>query len=286
MKTKWGSESRFLFRVRRPGRPGLHHGDWLEYDFRLCDKYPARVGDGLVRHAAHGRQRQRSPAIDKTVVDNARQKAKSMSKAFHAAAEQVLPAVVTITTRPTVVKVSKGLKSAPEEGDDSAEDIPFGFNGSPFGDMLKDPQLRKFFEFHGSPNIPHGVSGSGSGVIVDPSGIILTNNHVVAGGGEITVRLSDGREFKAARDQDRSQDRPGHRPHQRRRLAPRGAAGTQQRSGSRRLGPGPRAALRIGRHRDGGHRQRQGPRPGHYRSRGLHPDRRGHQSRQQRRAAW
>ena len=38
---------------------------------------------------------------------------------------------------------------------------------------------------------------AGSGVIVDPSGVILTNNHVVAGGGEIMVRLSDGREFKA-----------------------------------------------------------------------------------------
>ena len=34
-------------------------------------------------------------------------------------------------------------------------------------------------------------------MIVDPSGIILTNNHVVAGGGQVTVRLHDGREFKA-----------------------------------------------------------------------------------------
>ena len=121
-----------------------------------------------------------------------------MSQAFHAAAEQVLPAVVTITTRPNVVKISKGSNSAPEEGDDNTEEIPFGFNGSPFGDMLKDPQLRQFFKgYHGMPNIPHEVSGSGSGVIVDPSGIILTNNHVVAGGGDVTVRLSDGREFKA-----------------------------------------------------------------------------------------
>ena len=40
--------------------------------------------------------------------------------------------------------------------------------------------------------------GLGSGVIVDSSGVILTNNHVVAGGrGEVTVRLSDGREFPA-----------------------------------------------------------------------------------------
>src|SRR5271166_2499508 len=132
------------------------------------------------------------PAVDKAAVDNARQNAKSMSKAFHAAAEQVLPAVVTITTKPTMVKTSRGLKSVPEDGDDNMEEIPFGFNGSPFGDMFKDPQMRKFFkDFHGMPNVPFGVSGSGSGVIVDPSGIILTNNHVVAGGGDVTVRLSD-----------------------------------------------------------------------------------------------
>jgi serine protease Do len=34
-------------------------------------------------------------------------------------------------------------------------------------------------------------------VIIDPSGVILTNNHVVEGAGKITVRLRDGREFEA-----------------------------------------------------------------------------------------
>ncbi len=36
-----------------------------------------------------------------------------------------------------------------------------------------------------------------SGVIVDKSGIVLTNNHVVEGADEVTVHLADGREFKA-----------------------------------------------------------------------------------------
>ena len=39
--------------------------------------------------------------------------------------------------------------------------------------------------------------GLGSGVIIDKSGIVLTNNHVVRGADEVTVVLKDGREFKA-----------------------------------------------------------------------------------------
>ena len=70
---------------------------------------------------------------------------------------------------------------------------------NPFGDMLP-PEFRHFFkQFPKFPRhgMPHGeLGGVGSGVIVDPSGIILTNNHVVEGGGKITVRLHDGREFE------------------------------------------------------------------------------------------
>ena len=122
--------------------------------------------------------------------------AKSMSKAFHSAAEKVLPAVVMISNSPAMSKRSSAHKPDADEG---TEDMPFGFKGSPFGPMFKNPEFRQFFkEFPSMPNGPrHGLSGSGSGVIVDPSGVVLTNNHVVAGGGEVTVRLQDGREFMA-----------------------------------------------------------------------------------------
>ncbi|KGN36636.1 S1C family serine protease [Knoellia subterranea] len=40
-------------------------------------------------------------------------------------------------------------------------------------------------------------SGEGSGVIIDGSGHVLTNNHVVSGAQQLTVTLSDGRTFKA-----------------------------------------------------------------------------------------
>ncbi len=60
---------------------------------------------------------------------------------------------------------------------------------SPHGD---DPGFGFFFGERES--VQHGV---GSGVIVSPEGILLTNNHVVEDAGEIDVRLSDGREVRA-----------------------------------------------------------------------------------------
>ena len=40
-------------------------------------------------------------------------------------------------------------------------------------------------------------SGVGSGIVVSPDGLILTNDHVVAGGGQLSVELADGRTFDA-----------------------------------------------------------------------------------------
>ncbi|MDI6740468.1 MAG: trypsin-like peptidase domain-containing protein, partial [Candidatus Edwardsbacteria bacterium] len=66
---------------------------------------------------------------------------------------------------------------------------------SPFDNFFRDffPQQPQ------APQEPHKrkVEGQGSGFIIDRKGLILTNNHVVAGGGELTVTLSDKREFAA-----------------------------------------------------------------------------------------
>ena len=40
-------------------------------------------------------------------------------------------------------------------------------------------------------------TGAGSGVIIDDSGIIVTNYHVIDGAGNVTVRLTDGSEYEA-----------------------------------------------------------------------------------------
>ncbi len=55
-----------------------------------------------------------------------------------------------------------------------------------------------FWEFFGLGAPQNRIEGSlGSGVIVRSDGIIVTNNHVIEGGQEITVALSDRREFPA-----------------------------------------------------------------------------------------
>ena len=46
-------------------------------------------------------------------------------------------------------------------------------------------------------NRPFTQEGAGSGWIVDESGIIVTNNHVVETANNITVTLDDGRTFTA-----------------------------------------------------------------------------------------
>jgi len=72
--------------------------------------------------------------------------------------------------------------------------------GSPFGESPfgEDDFFRRFFnDFFGEmPEREYKQLGLGSGVIIDPEGYILTNEHVIGGADKITVTLSDGRELK------------------------------------------------------------------------------------------
>jgi len=58
--------------------------------------------------------------------------------------------------------------------------------------------FRRFFGDN-APGVPRGRSQSslGSGVIVDPSGLVITNNHVIENMTEVKVALADRREFEA-----------------------------------------------------------------------------------------
>jgi Do/DeqQ family serine protease len=59
--------------------------------------------------------------------------------------------------------------------------------------------FRRFFGDGSSPGVPPGRSQSslGSGVIVDPAGLVITNNHVIENMNDVKVALADRREFEA-----------------------------------------------------------------------------------------
>src|SRR5476649_280432 len=62
--------------------------------------------------------------------------------------------------------------------------------------LLEDPIFRRFFGVPGDQ--PEQMQRSlGSGVMVDPSGLVVTNVHVIEGADQVKVSLSDKREFEA-----------------------------------------------------------------------------------------
>ncbi len=60
-----------------------------------------------------------------------------------------------------------------------------------------DPFFEQFFGRQFGESKPRIQQSLGSGVIVDSSGIVVTNNHVIKDADEIKVALSDGREFES-----------------------------------------------------------------------------------------
>ena len=101
--------------------------------------------------------------------------AKDIPESFADLAEKLMPSVVNISTTQTVVTNSN----------------PFpGFQfppGSPFEDMFKEfgtPKTRK-------------ASALGSGFIINSKGIVITNNHVIAGAEDIVVTVDGNKDYKA-----------------------------------------------------------------------------------------
>jgi len=71
--------------------------------------------------------------------------------------------------------------------------------GRPGGQQFDPDRLPPFFRGLPMPDMPEPgpQRGQGSGFIVSNDGVVLTNAHVVAGADEVTVTLTDQREFKA-----------------------------------------------------------------------------------------
>jgi serine protease Do len=100
-------------------------------------------------------------------------------------AETVIDAVVNISTKQTVDMGSAAMPQLPP--------------GSPFEEFFDE-----FFKNRRGPGgpgnnerVPRRVNSLGSGFIIDPSGLVVTNNHVIADADEVDVILNDGTKLKA-----------------------------------------------------------------------------------------
>lgn len=101
--------------------------------------------------------------------------ARGMPASFSPLVKRVLPSVVNIAVTETIT------------GNDVASKLPPELQDTPLGREFK----RRF------GNRRERMMGAGSGFVIDPNGIIVTNNHVVGHAEKIVVSLTDGRQLPA-----------------------------------------------------------------------------------------
>jgi len=112
-----------------------------------------------------------------------------LSNVFREISRKAMPAIVAIETVSKTSEVSDSSVS------------PFG-DSSPFQDLFEnDPRFKEMFkQFQNQPRQQRQAPrrmGSGSGFVINKSGLIMTNSHVVNGADVVKVILNDGREFTA-----------------------------------------------------------------------------------------
>jgi serine protease Do len=119
------------------------------------------------------------PLASANAAPAAAPEARKVDESFVAVAERLAPSVVRITTE----------QRAPATASGGGSDFN-PFEGTPF---------EHFFQHFGEPQAPPSgkIGGTGSGVVIDAEGHILTNNHVVANADDVKVAFVDGKEVSA-----------------------------------------------------------------------------------------
>lgn len=150
---------------------------WLVLVVLACGWPAGACSDREKRAVADGSAQQTDRSAQEAVerVPEARQ----VGAAFVEVARRLAPSVVRVTTQ------QRARSSAHSRG--PAHDL---FEGTPFEDL--------FEQFGGVPRRPQAPRiGTGSGLVIDDRGHVLTNHHVVANADEVQVTFVDGKELPA-----------------------------------------------------------------------------------------
>jgi serine protease Do len=179
-----------LFETKGNDMKHIATNKWLMTGISCCAIAFIGIGSGWV----NADQPAKSPLANLTPQQQqAIDSANNLSSAFRAVADELLPSVVAIENRP---KVAWKSQSSAKHSNNGFGENPF--KGTPLEDMFRGHNFRMPPMNGPDRRTPSPRGGIGSGVIINSSGIILTNNHVVTGGGEVMVRTQDGREFIAS----------------------------------------------------------------------------------------
>ncbi len=130
----------------------------------------ARVGGRIA--AASDTATGRATSSEEQRLSNAQ----DLSNMFGTAAQLVLPSVVQIKS------------VSPQNDSRITSDWPSHLGAMPFNDSFDESEL--------GADDRASVPTLGCGVVIDPAGGVLTNNHIVEDGGDMIVELPDGRQFR------------------------------------------------------------------------------------------
>ena len=113
--------------------------------------------------------------------------------------EKVMPAVISVEVKfANVANNESGDMDDDDDNNNEHNNMPNLPEDSPFRDFFKQfPQFKNGSAHPNQQQKPHGGMGQGSGFIISADGYAVTNNHVVQNADEVTVKMNDGKEYKA-----------------------------------------------------------------------------------------
>lgn len=106
--------------------------------------------------------------------------------------DRLSPAVVNISVS-SVIRPQQEKQDGPDSSNPNGPQTPHYPSGAPLDKFFHDYMKHKRHD--GAPT--RQVQALGSGFIIDPSGVVVTNNHVIDKAQQVTVILNDGTEMPA-----------------------------------------------------------------------------------------